>query len=56
MKTSEIKFIVGLILCLLSAVFMYFDIYAVSGRVALGILGLIFVATSKYRWLDRFYC
>ncbi len=54
MKPSMLKFYIGLVLCMLSAGFMVYDMYSISGRIALGVIGLVLIATSKYRLRDRF--
>ena len=50
-KTNKIQFSAGLILVLLGAFFMIFDIFSLSERIIISILGLGLIATSKFRLL-----
>ncbi|MBT8287143.1 MAG: hypothetical protein HKN00_06720 [Flavobacteriaceae bacterium] len=46
-----LQFIFGLILALGAGVSMYFDTYPLGARITVGIIGLLLIATSKYRLL-----
>ena len=49
--TIPIQFIIGLILALGAGVSMFFDSFHISARITVGIIGLVLIATSKYRLL-----
>lgn len=49
--TMPIQFIIGLILVLGSGVSMFFGAFPLSARITIGIIGLVLIATSKYRLL-----
>lgn len=46
-----IQFIIGIILALIGATFMFFGILPVSARITIGIIGLALIATSNFRLL-----
>jgi len=46
-----IQFIVGIVLALTGAVLMFFDIFHLSTRIIIGVIGIILIATSKFRLL-----
>lgn len=45
------QFILGLILALGAGVLMFFGIFEVSARIMIGTVGLVLIATSKYKLL-----
>ncbi|NND53302.1 MAG: hypothetical protein HKN54_12965 [Flavobacteriaceae bacterium] len=46
-----LQFILGIILALGAGVLMFFGVFDVSIRIAIGTIGLVLIATSKYRLL-----
>ena len=46
-----IQFIIGIILALTGGILMFLGILPVSARITIGIVGIILIATSKYRLL-----
>jgi hypothetical protein len=49
--TNLIQFIVGIILALIGATFMFLGILPVSARITIGIVGIALIATSNVRLL-----
>jgi hypothetical protein len=49
--TIPFQFIIGLILALGSGVSMFFGSFELPLRITVGIIGLLLIATSKYRLL-----
>ena len=46
-----IQFIVGIVLALTGGILMFLGILPISARITIGIVGLILIATSKYKLL-----
>ncbi len=46
-----VQFILGLILALGAGVSMYFGTFPLGARIVVGIIGILLIATSKYRLL-----
>ncbi|WP_281846717.1 hypothetical protein [Olleya namhaensis] len=46
-----IQFLIGLIFALGAGLLMYLDILPIFARIGIGILGLVLLATSKYKIL-----
>lgn len=48
-KPNKTQFYIGLILALAGALFMFLDMFPSSTRITISIIGLILIATSKFR-------
>ena len=46
-KISQIQFFAGIALAISGAILMFLDIGPLSLRITIGILGILFIATSK---------
>ena len=46
-KISQIQFFVGILIAITGAILMFLGIGPLSLRIIIGILGIIFIATSK---------
>jgi len=51
MNKQKIQFWIGLIVVLFGAALMFFGIWPTGTRVTIGIVGLLLIATSKYKLL-----
>ncbi|MBN1133895.1 MAG: hypothetical protein JXA38_03045 [Methanosarcinaceae archaeon] len=50
-KINKVQFIIGIILALIGAIFMVFDVLPLPARITIGIVGLILIATSPFKLL-----
>lgn len=44
---SYIQFVIGIIMALVGAALMFFDLLPVGARITIGIVGLLLIATSR---------